>query len=87
MSVLNQFSFVFLSGGLGAILGLMLWTWRRPRIPVPIRITVLVIYAAVMLIWNFSSHYQSDANSDSVKAVEATLQNGQPSFVMLYSNY
>ena len=84
MSIFNQFSFVVATLTFGIILSLVLWRWRW--FPVAVRIGVMISYFVLVIILGVSFRYPDETVS-TVAEVEATLANGQSTFVMLYSNY
>jgi uncharacterized membrane protein YbhN (UPF0104 family) len=85
VAIINQYSFVVgaLSGAL--TLGAILWRWRRGSSA--LRVGLAVLYVAGIVCIRIALNYRTADNTDSLEAVEAALQNEQPSFLMLYSNY
>jgi hypothetical protein len=82
-SFVNQFSFLLVSLGLGVLLALGLWRWRRS---LWMRAGVMAWYIFAVLLLALVLRYPPSPYTTS-QAVEAALVRGEPSFVMLYSNY
>ena len=84
LAILNQYSFVIgalIVGGLLAA-GLRRWT-RGPRL---LRIGLLAAYLIGIGLYATANRYP-DPQVRSVAEADAILSSGQPTFVMLYSNY
>ena len=86
-SIFNQFSFVFVAGIIGLMWGTALWRWNRFRPAV--RLLMFGAYIALAGGILLASRYPKDASLELKTAadVEAALHNGQPTFVMFYSDY
>ncbi len=84
MTILNQYSLLIALIAGGGLFGVLLWKWRRP--PWPLRVALLVGYVVLALVLVSMARYPGPT-VDTVAEVEATLENGRPTFVMLYSNY
>lgn len=84
MSVINQYSFVIFSAVVGLILALIMWRWQRAS--ALLRVGIFAAY--VVLIVGIHSFLGYSQNFDGkLQTVDATLENGQPTFLMLYSDY
>ncbi len=84
MQFFNQFSFLIFSAVGGVVLALLLWRWQRP--PLLLRGALMAAYAVGIVLVALLVRYPV-GTVDSAEQVEATLNNGNPSLVMLYSNY
>lgn len=84
MGIFNQFSFVLLSGVMGVMAAALLW--RLKRLPRALRMGVFVAYLLVVLFVFTRRHYATN-DATSVAAVEKAINAGQPTLVVLYSNY
>ena len=87
MSIINQYSYILFSIAGGLILAGAMWRWRRPA-NVRIRVGVVVAYVAVIVL--ISSQLQFPSSNTEISSfveVEAALNNGQPTFVMMYSHF
>ncbi len=84
MNIVNQFSYVWISVGVGAILALFLWRWRKGS--QWLRVGLLALYVLAALAFGLSRQYPPPEVTSLAEA-EAILTNEQPTFVMLYSNY
>lgn len=78
-----QFSFLIASGTLGCGLAIGLWRWRRSRW---LKAGVMAWYMFGVLLLAIAVRYPPSPYT-TPEAVEEALYAGQPSFVMLYSNY
>lgn len=85
LPIFNQYSFVIGAVAGGMILGVMLWRWRR--VHAAIRGALLALYLVGVIGFILASRFPSETRFKSVSDVEAVLKNGQPTFMMLYSNY
>jgi hypothetical protein len=86
-SIFNQFSFVVAAAIIGLLWGITLWRWRRFR-PL-VRVGLFGAYLALVGgVW-LAFRYPKDAalKLETAGDVEAVLHNGQPSFIMFYSDY
>ena len=84
MNIINQFSYVWISVGLGVILAVGLWRWRKgSRL---LRGALLLLYVLAAVAFGLSHQYPAPEVTSLAEA-EAILTNEQPTFVMLYSNY
>jgi hypothetical protein len=84
VAVFNQYSFVFLSIFAGLILAAALWRWRRP--PAALRAGLMALYIGGMVGLHFASRY-ADTFDGSLASADAILTDGNPTLLMLYSNY
>ena len=82
-SFVNQFSFILTALGLGALLAMGLWRWRRS---VWLRAGVMAWYVLGVLLLMLALRYPASPYT-TPQAVEAALVRGEPTFVMLYSNF
>lgn len=88
MGVLNQYSYVVFASFGGVALALALWRWQRLPLSRAARVLVFALYVAGATVAGAALRYaESESHAESVAEVEATLRNGRPTFVMLYSNY
>lgn len=86
MHLFNQFSYPLLIITLGAIVLLALI--RIPQISQAASIFIMVGYVTGAILISTQLRYpDSPVIAETVNDVEATLTNGTPTFVMLYSNY
>jgi hypothetical protein len=86
MSFFNQYSFLWMLAGLGALLALGLWRWRKGNPYV--RAGLLAWYVFGALVLTLTLRYPtSTITPQSPEQVEALISNQQPSFVVLYSRY
>ncbi|NDJ85638.1 MAG: hypothetical protein GYB66_07110 [Chloroflexi bacterium] len=84
MWLVNQFSFVLAATMGFIVVALVAWRWRRPsRL---IRIALPVLYLITVLLLGGLFRYP-DSGIESVEEADARLTNGQPTFLMFYSNY
>lgn len=84
--IFNQYSFLFLSMGLGAALVFSVWRVWRPRTAA--RVFTLGLYSvAVVTVLLMVRFPAGNAPKDTLQAVEDTLTDGRPTFVMLYSHF
>lgn len=85
MAFLNQFSFLLLAIGVGFALLVVVWYWRRAN-PL-LRAGFLAWYLLGVLILALVWRYPAAPNLKTASDVDAVLNNGRPTLVMLYSNY
>jgi thiol-disulfide isomerase/thioredoxin len=85
IAIVNQFSFLTFSLLVGAVLIVIAWRWRRPH-PI-IRIGIVAAFALVVVMVGTTRRYPATPEVTSLSEVDAILNNDQPTFVMLYSNY
>lgn len=81
----NQFSFLIAIVGVGLLVVLALWRWHRPH-PL-LRLALFAWYALGALTFALILRYPATPDVQRVEDVNAVLQNGNPTFVTLYSNY
>lgn len=79
----NQFSFILASLGIGGLLAFGLWRWRRS---VWLRAGIMAWYVFGVLLLMLVLRYPPSPYT-TPQSVEAALVQGDPTFVMLYSNY
>ena len=61
---------------------------RMPRLRLWMRIGIVAVYAVIVLIFGMGNQYpDSPIGVETVADVEAVMNNGRTTFVMLYSNY
>ncbi len=84
MSILNQYSYVVMAAMGGLILAAMIWRWKNAHLYV--RIGLGVLFAAAAIGVGFALNFSADT-PDTPAEVEAIIHNGQPTVVLLYSNY
>ncbi len=88
MAFLNQYSYVVFAGFGAFALALTLWRWQSLPLSRLARVILFALYTALAVLAGAALRYPEEAShAESVEAVEATLGNGRPTFVMLYSNY
>ncbi len=83
-SLVNQYSFVIGSLAGAGLLGLILWRVRR--VPAVWRVALFGAYLLAILGLRLALNYREGFDG-SLASAEATLNNGRPTFLMLYSNY
>lgn len=81
--VFNQYSYLFLSAGLALAL-LVLLRWRRVRWPLTL-VSVVALVALAGGVWLVVRPGSSDVSE--LRAAEAALNNGRPTFLEFFSNY
>lgn len=85
MTIVNQFSFVVLAIFVGLILGVVLcrleWLSRN------IRLGLMAAYILATVGVHLLTGYQPSPAGENMADIEATIDNGQPTFMMFYSNY
>ncbi|MFN8371712.1 MAG: hypothetical protein U0694_02385 [Anaerolineae bacterium] len=91
MGIFNQYSFVWAAAVFGVLLAAGAWFGLRAlRLKTRLRLTlvsvVMLVFIVASITFNLSRHYP-DATVRTAADVESTLANGQPTLVMLYSNY
>lgn len=84
MSIFNQYSFVVITIVLGLVLAFALWRWRGRS--VGLRAVVMLVFIAVMAGVGLTLRYP-DTSVESVQDADTLLTNGNPTFLMFYSNY
>ncbi len=84
MGFLNQYSYVLMAAAVVAGAGVALWRWQRA--PVLLRLGLLAVIIAAAVGINMARRYPTPEVSTLYEA-QAILENEQPTFVMLYSNY
>ncbi|MBN2469805.1 MAG: hypothetical protein JXN59_03685 [Anaerolineae bacterium] len=84
MGFLNQYSYVLFAVLLGAGLGVSLWRWKRA--PLALRAGLMVIFVVAAVGVQLARRYPTPQIA-TLDEAEAILNNEQPTFVMLYSNY
>lgn len=88
MQIINQYSFVLGAALVG--LGLIAALWRLPaaqEIAVPVRVGIIAAFAVLMLVFGAGMRYPTEQTASALDEFDAALNNGRPTFVMLYSNY
>lgn len=84
-ALLAQFSFLIAVIFTGAGLAVLLWRWKTAS--PALRAGIAAWYVLVVLVIALLFRYPATPNIHTPAEVEAVLANGQPTFVMLYSNY
>lgn len=85
MALISQFSFLIVTILIGAGLAAALWRWKKAS-PL-LRAGLFAWYLFIVLIIALMFRYPATPDIHTPEAVEAVLSNGQPTFLMLYSNY
>lgn len=85
MAILNQYSFITVSGMLGLGLAFGLWRWQHGS--VLLRLGILALYVVGAIAFGSSRRYPQEEAPLTLAQIEATLSNDRATFVMLYSNY
>ena len=84
LAFFDESSFVIGALIVGGLLAAGLW--RSPRGPRWLRIGLLVLYLIGVGLYASANRYP-DPQVHTVAQADAILSSGQPTFVMLYSNY
>lgn len=86
MAFFNQYS-LLLALVVGAVLvAASLWRWQRGHVLLRAGVMAWYVLGAVVLV--LALRYPAlDAGIQTVADVENIIQDGEPTFVMLYSNY
>jgi thiol:disulfide interchange protein len=84
-ALLAQFSFLIAVIIIGAGLAALLWRWKNAR--PALRAGVFAWFVFLVLVIALLFRYPATPNLHTPAEVEAVLANGQPAFIMLYSNY
>lgn len=85
MSFFNQYSLIVVAGSGALVFGAVLWCWHS--LPLLLRAALWLAYIIGALLIAFSVRYPLEDTPQTAAEVEALLNNGQPTFLMLYSNY
>jgi drug/metabolite transporter (DMT)-like permease len=85
MRFLNQYSFLLAALAIGLVLIVVLWRWHRAK-PL-LRIALLAWYGLGVLVVSLVWRYSATSDITTTAQVNALLNAGRPTFVMLYSNY
>lgn len=83
-NVLNQYSFAASALAGGLLVALLVWRWRRA--PAALRLGLAAVYIVLVLGARLTLNYTPNFDG-SLAAVEETLGDGEPTVLMLYSNY
>ncbi len=83
-NVFNQYSFVASALAGGLLVALLAWRWRS--VPAVLRGGLVLAYVGLVIAARLALNYTPNFDG-SLQAVEDTLGNGQPTVLMLYSNY
>lgn len=87
MSIINQYSFVFIAVGGALALAILMWRLRRPHNAL-LRAAMLSIYGILVILILAGSRFPaSNTLASNYGHVEQTIHNGRPTFVMLYSHF
>lgn len=87
MALLNQYSFLLFAVGGAIALTLTMWRLKRPT-HVLIRVIVLSGYGLLAVLVLAGAQFPTSTTSvDSFSQIEQTIQDGKPTFVMLYSHF
>jgi drug/metabolite transporter (DMT)-like permease len=84
MGFFNQFSFVLAGLIATLVLGFILLRWRRPSRG--LRAGFFGLFVIGVVAFGFLWRYPSN-DITTAEELDEKLQDGQPTFVMLYSNY
>lgn len=84
MSIFNQYSFVFSAVVFGTVLLFALMRWQSG--PIWLRGGVMLLFVVVAVGINSLLRYP-DSNVETVQDAETLLTNGNPTFLVFYSNY
>ncbi len=83
-NIVNQYSFVIASLLGAALLAVIVWRWQA--VPLVWRAALFAAYLLAILGVRLALNYRESFDG-SLAAAEAALDNGRPTFLMLYSNY
>ncbi|PJF44930.1 MAG: hypothetical protein CUN55_01465 [Phototrophicales bacterium] len=84
MQFFNQYSYLWMALAFLGIGLIMLWRWKAR--PAWLRATIAIALIVAVIGVNFAFRYP-ETNLETTQDVETILQNGQPTFLMFYSNY
>lgn len=84
MSIFNQYSLLFSLIIGGILLAYGLWRWQRPSRLIRLALFSGYVIAAIGIV--LAVRYP-DTSVSSIAELDSTLDNGRPTFIMLYSNY
>jgi len=84
VNLFNQYSFVALSIFLGLIVAVGLWRWQSG--PLWLRLALAAAYLLGVGIVRLTLNFHEN-DSGSLSDVDQTLTDGNPTLLMLYSNY
>ncbi len=87
MSLLNQYSFVVFAVVFGLMMAGVLWRWQDLPLSPALRVVALAIYAVAAVLAGMALRYPAAEQPLTQSSADATIGNGRPTFVMLYSNY
>ena len=84
LNIFNQYSFIATSIILLIIVALVIWRWQNGPLWARVGLAVLTVagLAAARLALNYQENYDG-----SLAAAEEIINNGDPTLLMLYSNY
>lgn len=87
MAILNQYSAVLFALGGAVILGIGMWRLHRPSQAV-LRLVTLGLYCLLALVLIASIQFpSSNTEIDNMEQIERLINNGRPTFVMMYSHF
>lgn len=84
MPILNQYSYIVIATVGGVIVATVIWRWKAAH-PL-LRIGPGILFAAAAIGVGFALNYPA-STPDTPADVEAVIGNGQPTVVLLYSDY
>ena len=86
MSLFNQYSLIIFGISGGLILGGLMWRFHRPT-RLTFRIATLAVYGVVVLTIGFLQFPTSNNTVDTYEQIESVINDGEPTFVMMYSHF